>query len=296
MTQRSATTAELRTALDALDRNPTTISAGRWPQGLDGLDLPGLYSWWVGKGGAVDLSRNFSRPIAEGRIYAGQAGATIWPSGKTSDATLYSRIEENHLTGKVRSSTLRRTLASALLRTLDLVVLAPRKLAPKSEERLSAWMRDNLYLAVSAFPDCNALKDLEEKVLSELDPLLNLKGMARSTIRAELSDLRQLIIRPNADAPKGRQSESNPPGVPAKPRRLSRPAKSVTLHEEIADILVEYGPALRSGEIAKLVNQRARYTKKDGSLVTSSQIATRVNKRQELFVRNGTEIARRDRK
>lgn len=43
-------------------------------RGPDGLQVPGLYSWWADEQGAADLSRGLGLPVVSGLIYAGQAG------------------------------------------------------------------------------------------------------------------------------------------------------------------------------------------------------------------------------
>ncbi len=65
--------------------------------GPQGLLAPGLYSWWVDDQGAADLSGGHGYPVPGGLIYAGQAGATRWPSGKRSQNTLWGRITGMHL-------------------------------------------------------------------------------------------------------------------------------------------------------------------------------------------------------
>lgn len=81
---------------------------------LPGLDRPGLYSWWVDKAGAAELSTGLGHTLEGGLIYAGLAGATRWPSGKSSANTLANRISGRHLGGSQSLSTLRRTLAVIL--------------------------------------------------------------------------------------------------------------------------------------------------------------------------------------
>jgi hypothetical protein len=88
-------------------------------RGPDGLQCPGLYSWWVDKAGAADLSQGLGQPVHAGLIYAGQAGATRWPSGKQSGSTLWGRITGMHLAGAAEFSTFRRTLAAIRKATLD---------------------------------------------------------------------------------------------------------------------------------------------------------------------------------
>ena len=79
------------TALDDLDASPALVSASEWPAGVTGLDRPGLFAFWASAAGAADLSRGLDLPLEAGRVYAGQAGATKWPSGKAGDDTLGTR-------------------------------------------------------------------------------------------------------------------------------------------------------------------------------------------------------------
>jgi hypothetical protein len=188
-----ATRAEIRRALHDLDGAPNRIAARDWPDGLHGLDQVGMYSWWVDAPGARDLSRALGHVVMPGRIYAGQTGATKWPSGKTGRATLASRIGGNHLHGRIRGSTFRLTLASALAAPLDLVSDSRRSLNIAAEQRLSAWMRDHLHVAVHPFSDPDALGDLEDHVLARLDPPLNLEGMRPTPLRQALSRKRRTL-------------------------------------------------------------------------------------------------------
>lgn len=188
--RRTATADELRAAMRALDGKPRRISARNWPNGLDDLARPGLYSWWVDEKGAADLSTGLGHLVVAGRIYAGQTGATKWPSGRAGNATLVSRVGANHLRGGIRGSTFRLTLASCLAEPLALVRVAPRRLDPSSERRLSDWIRDHLDIAVLPLAERDPLSDLEHRVLRKLDPPLNLDGMPTSPLRAELSRLR----------------------------------------------------------------------------------------------------------
>jgi hypothetical protein len=90
-------------------------------RGRDGLQVPGLYSWWVDEEGAADLSRGLGQPVTAGLIYAGEAGATRWPSGRQSASTLWSRITGMHLGSAAEFSTFRRTLAAILGSVLGMI-------------------------------------------------------------------------------------------------------------------------------------------------------------------------------
>jgi hypothetical protein len=128
--------------------------------------------------------------IRAGRVYAGQAGATKWPSGKTSRATLRSRINQQHLNGRVRGSTFRLTLAAILQRELALTGVATKQLGLEGEQRLTLWLRAHLRLAVHPFIERDALLDLEHHVLTALDPPLNLDSRSATPIRRTLQALR----------------------------------------------------------------------------------------------------------
>lgn len=189
--RQASTAAEFRAAMRALAGTAVVrVSARDWPDGLRRVDHPGLYSWWVDDAGAGELSDGLGHHVEAGRIYVGQTGATKWPSGTAGTATLAGRIRGNHLGGRIRGSTFRLTLAACLLRPLALVRTAPRQLNPGSEARLSAWMRDRLEVAVFAVLDRDSLADLEHRVLSDLDPPLNLDGMRPTPLRSDLTRLR----------------------------------------------------------------------------------------------------------
>jgi hypothetical protein len=188
--RRTATDAEVRAAIEALTGTREQIPAADWHTHALGLAVPGLYAWWVDEPGAADLSGGLPGQVKPGRIYAGQAGATKWPSGRAGGATLRSRISSQHLGGNVRGSTFRLTLASVLAEALDLRLIGPKNIGRDGEIRLSQWMRDHLAVAVHTFEDRDALADLEHRVLAELNPPLNLEGRPASGIRAALTRLR----------------------------------------------------------------------------------------------------------
>jgi hypothetical protein len=151
--------------------------------GPDGLRCPGLYSWWVDEAGATDLSRGLGQLVRAGLIYAGQAGATRWPSGKQSRGTLWDRITDMHLAGSAEFSTFRRTLAAILGPVLDM--------SGKDESRLSAWMAAHLRVITAPVTDPDHLGTIEAAVLKSLDPPLNLQGRSPSQLRARLTELRR---------------------------------------------------------------------------------------------------------
>lgn len=198
--RRIATEAELDAALRELDVEPDRVPAGEWPGHLSTLVVSGLYSWWTDRAGATALSAGLGVPVAAGRIYAGQTGATSWPSGRTGVATLAGRIGRNHLRGRIRGSTFRFTLAAALVDPLGLAVAESKRLDQASEARLSDWMERHLEVAVHRFPNRDPLANLEHKVLAVLDPPLNLEGRPKTPVRLRLTAMRRSIASPETDA------------------------------------------------------------------------------------------------
>jgi hypothetical protein len=186
---------ELEEALKALDAEPHRIRGVDWPGDLSEtvVGQAGLYSWWVDSSGAADLAHGIGTAVPAGRIYAGQTGATKWPSGKTPSSTLLGRIKRNHLNGSIRSSTFRLTLAAALQHALHLISTGPSVLESTSEESLRAWMLQHLEVAVHPFAERDVLGDLEGRVLGLLDPPLNLDGMPDTPGRIDLRRLRQAL-------------------------------------------------------------------------------------------------------
>lgn len=193
---RCCTEEEVARAIEDLDESPHRIRARDWPGDLVGLGSPGLYAWWVDKDGTGDLGRGLGTSVRAGRIYVGQAGATRWPSGTPSMATLGSRIPNQHLRGNIYGSTFRLTFASVLRDPLSLRPLGGKKMDRTSEDSLSAWLLAHLEVAVHPFARPSALEDLEDRVLGRLDPPLNLGGVSANRARIRLSELRTSFTRP----------------------------------------------------------------------------------------------------
>ncbi len=147
------------------------------------IDQAGLYSWWVDESGAEQLALGLGFPMAAGMIYAGLAGATKWPSGRRSTNTLRKRIRDMHLGGRHEFSTFRRTLGAILVKARDEAEI--------DEIALTEWMHEHLMVVVVSHDDPDTLGRLEREVLQELDPPLNLSGMAKTPLRVRLSELRR---------------------------------------------------------------------------------------------------------
>jgi hypothetical protein len=152
-----------------------------------GLRSPGLYSWWVDEGGAVDLAEGLGFDVCPGLIYAGLAGATRSRSGLKSKNTLWGRIAGMHLGGRHEFSTFRLSLGS--------ILASARDEADIVEDELTAWMHQHLWVLAIPFEDADTLAELESDVLRALDPPLNLDKVAKNPLRARLSELRRQYSR-----------------------------------------------------------------------------------------------------
>ena len=189
------TAAEVEAAVAALTAPDASRSPEGFPWGRADLDQPGLYAWFVDDRGAADLALASGEAVSAGLVYAGQAGATAWPSGKQPQSTLLSRIRGNHLGGRVTASTWRLSLAALLRAPLDLQ-MCHGDLDGRSGTALTRWMTEHLRLAIYVSPDRGGLAGLEHAVLARLDPPLNLDGMTPTPLRALLTARRKALLAP----------------------------------------------------------------------------------------------------
>lgn len=155
----------------------------------------GLYSWWADDTARSIIAAQLGVPIPR-LIYAGQAGATRWPSGTKSNATLASRVRTNHISGNASSSTFRLTISAILLEPLGLVVAKPGRLERDDNRRVSDWIKEHLRVAIVPYHDRDSLGRIESEVLDLLDPPLNLEGRPPTDSRTLLSSLRKRITTP----------------------------------------------------------------------------------------------------
>jgi uncharacterized protein DUF6884/GIY-YIG catalytic domain-containing protein len=94
-----------------------------------------------------------------------------------------ARIAGMHLGGNHEFSTFRRTLGAVLAAAAgdDRI----------DEAALTGWMNEHLRVRTVRYDDRDTLGRLEELVLAEIDPPLNLQGMPRTALRTRLSRLRR---------------------------------------------------------------------------------------------------------
>ncbi|TDK96483.1 DNA-binding protein [Mycobacterium paragordonae] len=155
---------------------------------------PGMYSWW-GDDEACNVLGEAVGAHLPPLLYVGQAGATRWPSGKKSAATLLSRIGSQHIRGNARSSTFRLTVSCLLADRMSLVAVKGGKLDPTSNAKVSAWIAEHLQVVIAPFDDRDSLGKVEKVVVSQLDPPLNLEHCAPSQARTRLTQLRGNLSR-----------------------------------------------------------------------------------------------------
>lgn len=154
---------------------------------------PGLYAWWGDSHARSTLGGRLDSDLPE-LLYVGQAGATRWPSGKRSSATLGSRIRSQHIRGNARSSTFRLTVSCLLMEALQLKSEGGR-LDRASNLRVSEWIATHLHIAIAPFDDRDKLGVVEAEVVRVLDPPLNLDHCASTPCRARLTELRRSLPR-----------------------------------------------------------------------------------------------------
>lgn len=158
--------------------------------------MPGMYAWWGDELARRVLGDEIGTELPP-LLYVGQAGATKWPSGTRSAATLASRIGQQHIRGNARSSTFRLTISVLLLNRLGLVPAAGGKLDARSNGLVSAWIAEHLRVAIAPYGDCDTLGVAEAEVVTQLDPPLNLGHCLPSDARARLRGLRHSLPRRN---------------------------------------------------------------------------------------------------
>jgi len=179
----------------ALSDERRTEPPASFPADPSSASHAGLYSWWADDEARSLIAAQLGVPIPR-LIYAGQAGATRWPSGTRSNATLASRIRGNHINGNASSSTFRLTISAILLDPLGLVVAKPGRLQRDDNRRVSDWIKEHLRVAIVPYHDRDSLGRIESEVLDLLDPPLNLDGRPPTDSRTLLSRLRRRITAP----------------------------------------------------------------------------------------------------
>ena len=177
-----------------LSDGSSAMAPSRFPPDTALAQRPGMYAWWGDEHACAVLGEEIGAQLPP-LLYVGQAGATRWPSGTRSRATLASRIGQQHIRGNARSSTFRLTISVLLLKPLGLVPADGGKLDRRSNELVSTWIAEHLRIAIAPYDNRDTLADVEADVVSRLDPPLNLGHCLPSEARARLRKLRQSLSR-----------------------------------------------------------------------------------------------------
>jgi hypothetical protein len=178
----------------ALARHENAVDPRRFPRDQEAAARPGMYAWWGDEQARSMLGEEIGVGLPP-MLYVGQAGATSWPSGRRSSATLKSRVGSQHIRGNARSSTFRLTISCLLLRRLRLRAIPGGKLDIDSNTIVSEWIADHLRVALVPYEDRDTLGAVEAEVVAQLDPPLNLGHCLPSHARQRLSELRRAIPR-----------------------------------------------------------------------------------------------------
>lgn len=189
--------------------------------------------------------------------------------GETSDIQKRYRAHSRH----TYFSALRKNIGRTLL---GFKFVSPKRFSDADDGVVSEYLQGCEFRSLTVWL---GRYELEERLIQTYQPPLNRKGTAvPATSRKNIKS-------------SARRKRAAPVQI-EKPHELSSRWK-ITLHEEIVAILKEHGDEwLRTSEIAKLVNERGRYRKRDGSEMRASQIDVRTRKYPHLFVRNGSLVRR----
>jgi hypothetical protein len=159
-----------------------------FPADPAGAATPGVYAFHPD-----DVARELLAPVLGDRVeplYVDQAGSSARRTFVASGATLGSAIARTQLRGSTTGSSFRRSVAAVLWDELDLHCVAPKRLGPESNARLTAWMLAHLRVSAVVVDDIASLWLISEYIGHRLDPPFNLDGYANSPQRARVRALR----------------------------------------------------------------------------------------------------------
>jgi hypothetical protein len=148
-------------------------------------DVPGLYAWMVDPVGARELNRCLQLPVRAGLLFVGQVGGSRWHAATDPALTLVGHVDRVQLRGRSRASTFRMTLATVLRQRLSMTSL--------EDPRLTEWMLEHLSVSWWAEGEPGELHDLEQAVVRELAPPLNVDHDPASEYRTRLGQLRSAL-------------------------------------------------------------------------------------------------------
>ena len=177
---------DLQSIIDALSspRVPLAASLPTLPP------KPGLYAIWPDRESSADLGLD---DLPESiPLYV----------GKAEDSIVTRDINTHFCVGRTGSSTVRRSFAALLRERLDLRGMPrnPSKpgyfanygLSSRDDEKLTAWMRSHLQLAIWIADGERKLEDVERDVLRFWQPPINIAGVTHRW-RADVRQARKAM-------------------------------------------------------------------------------------------------------
>ncbi|MET0448125.1 MAG: DUF6884 domain-containing protein [Aeromicrobium sp.] len=148
-------------------------------------NAPGLYAWFVDPLGARMLNRCLKLPVREGLVFVGQVGGSSWHSMADPVLNVRDHVERIQLHGRTRASTFRMTLATVLGEHLGMTSL--------EDPRLTEWMMKHLSVSAWSSEHVGRLGELEQLVVAELDPPLNVDHLPATEYRSRLNQMRRFL-------------------------------------------------------------------------------------------------------
>lgn len=148
-------------------------------------DAPGLYAWFVDPVGARILNRCLMLPVRAGLVFVGQVGGSSWQTSSDPVRNLRDHIEQVQLHGQSRGSTFRMVLATVLREYLGMNSM--------EDPRLTQWMFQHLSVSTWVSERVGSLQALEELVVSELNPVLNVDHLSGTQYRTRLNQMRSSL-------------------------------------------------------------------------------------------------------
>jgi hypothetical protein len=146
---------------------------------------PGLYAWFVDASGARMLNRCLKLPVREGLVFVGQVGGSSWHSLADPVLNVRDHVERIQLHGRTRASTFRMTLATVLGEHLAMASL--------EDPKLTAWMLQHLSVSAWGSEHVGRLSAVEQLVVGELDPPLNVDHLPATEYRSRLNQMRRFL-------------------------------------------------------------------------------------------------------
>lgn len=145
-------------------------------------DAPGLYGWFVDPVGARILNRCLMLPVRAGLVFVGQVGGSSWQTLADPVRTLRDHVDQVQLHGDSHGSTFRMALATVLREYLSMTSL--------EDPRLTEWMLRHLSVSAWVSENASSLPALEQLVVAELSPPLNVDHLAATQYRVRLNQMR----------------------------------------------------------------------------------------------------------